>query len=125
MKSRPYLKKWKTCKKCIKEICKNIHANTNKEYIPLVINNFRFLADGVNFNIDVACMAGDNIVGHSISEVAKGSPLYINENLLFIFDYVLNDFKELQLEDAIKITNLRNKQLKFIGRKNDNQYYGG
>lgn len=103
-----------------KKICENIHVNVDDEYIPKTGTNFRFLVDGINFNIDVACMAGDSIVGHSVVGRKHGPPLYINEYLLPVFDYVLNDFKELHLEDAIKITNLRNKQLKFMEENYDN-----
>lgn len=112
MKHRPYLKKWKSCNKCIKEICKNIHDNTDEDYLlPKV--NYRLLVDGINFNIDVLCMAPDDVAGHSVSPKESGTIFYENKNLLSIFNYILNNFKELQLEDAIKITNLRSKQLNF------------
>jgi len=118
MNSESYLEKWEVCKRCIKEICKNVHDNTDVDYVPLD-SEFRFLVDGVNFNIDTMCMASSSIIGHSISPRLSGPVIYENKSLLLIFTYILNDFKELQLEDAIKITNLRNKQLKFMVDKGE------
>lgn len=127
MKARPYLKKWKACNKCLKEICKNIHKYTNERYfLEHPTDNFRLIADGVNFDIDMLCMfKGANSKKDkalfSVLTLKGEQRLHSHKDLLPIFNYVLNDFKELQLEDAIKITNLKNKQLEFIRSKHDSK----